>query len=125
MLSLPHTLLIGAAESTEQINWVVATAKSMGRQVRAASLGLALGLSLGVAVPAASASGAAENDMDNYMKVLAALQSRLDSMSTKYVVAGQQLLLLAAGTAHRWFCQRARASSVALHFQLTRALMVC
>lgn len=79
-------LWFDAVASTRQINGLI---KAMRRQARAASMGLALGLSLGVAVPAASAAGAAESDMDNYMKVLAALQSRLDSMSTKYVATGQ------------------------------------
>lgn len=52
----------------------------------AASVGVALGLSVGVGavLPTASAAGAAENDMDSYLKVLVALQSRLESMSTQY-----------------------------------------
>lgn len=57
------------------------------RQAAAAGVGLTLGLGAGAIAPTtASAAGSAENDMDNYMKVLGALQARLDSMSTKCVI---------------------------------------
>ena len=54
-------------------------------QLLAAGVGVAFGLGFGLSgvVPTAFAAPSAENDMDNYMKVLTALQSRLDSMSTK------------------------------------------
>ena len=55
---------------------------------------------MGVAAPPASAAaGKAEGDMQNYMQVLAALQKRLDTMSTKCAAAlpaPQPPLLLSA-----------------------------